>query len=161
MTQAVKKHTVAVLLENESGALSSVVGLFSQRNYNIESLTVAPTHDPSLSRVTIVTFGSDSVSDQIVKQLNRLVFVYKVIEFTDNLFVHEIALVRIRSRAQLPLELTNLVGVYGGSIVEVGKASCVVRLLGSSQKIDDFLNLLEAKDIIDMARSGAIALASN
>ena len=135
------KHLISILLENESGALSRVVGLFSQRGYNIESLTVAPTEDSTLSRITIVTDGDNSEIEQITKQLHKLVDVLKVCDLADSTYIErEIMLIKCRaSTTDVRTELMHLADIFRGQIVDVTSELYVIQLVGDTQKLDAFI----------------------
>ena len=150
------KHIIAVLLENEPGALSRVVGLFSARGYNIESLTVAPTEDPSLSRMTIQTTGSDDVIEQITKQLNKLVEVVKVVDLTDgNHIERELMLVKVRAAGKDRDEMKRLADIFRGRILDVTDKSYTIELTGPGEKLDAFLQAIEPGVILETVRTGA------
>lgn len=156
------RHLISVLLENESGALSRVVGLFSQRGYNIETLTVAPTEDPTLSRMTIVTTGDLRVIEQITKQLHKLVDVLKVSDITEgNHIEREIMLVK--SRANTPDardEVKRLTEIFRGQIVDVSPELYTVQLVGTSDKLDAFIGTLrQTTEIVELVRSGVCGIA--
>ena len=150
------KHIIAVLLENEPGALSRVVGLFSARGYNIESLTVAPTEDPSLSRMTIQTAGSDDVIEQITKQLNKLIEVVKVVDLTDgNHIERELMLVKVRAAGKDRDEMKRLADIFRGRILDVTDKSYTIELTGNSDKLDAFIAAIEPGTILETVRTGA------
>ena len=150
------KHIIAVLLENEPGALSRVVGLFSARGYNIESLTVAPTEDPSLSRMTIQTTGSDDVIEQITKQLNKLVEVVKVVDLTEgNHIERELMLVKVRASGKDRDEMKRLADIFRGRILDVTDKSYTIELTGTGSKLDAFLQAIEPGVILETVRTGA------
>jgi len=149
-----------MLLENESGALSRVSGLFSARGYNIESLTVAPTNDRSLSRMTIVTSGTDEIVEQITKQLNKLVDVVRLSELTESSHVErELLLIKVRAEGTGREEIRSLVDIFRGQIVDVTEKSYIIQLTGDGQKIDAFMNALGEHTILEVARSGATGIA--
>jgi acetolactate synthase-1/3 small subunit len=138
------KHIIAVLLENEPGALSRVVGLFSARGYNIESLTVAPTEDPSLSRMTIQTTGSDDVIEQITKHLNRLIEVVKVVDLTEGAYIErELMMVKVRAVGKEREEMKRMADIFRGRIIDVTDKSYTIELTGDQSKNDAFLEALE------------------
>ena len=150
------KHIIAVLLENEPGALSRVVGLFSARGYNIESLTVAPTEDPSLSRMTIQTTGSDDVIEQIIKQLNKLVDVVKVLDLNDGRYIErELMLVKVKATGALREEMKRISDIFRGRIIDVADGSYTIELTGSGSKLDAFLEALDKTVILETVRTGA------
>ncbi len=154
------KHIISVLLENEPGALSRVVGLFSARGYNIESLTVAPTEDPSLSRMTIVTRGSDDVIEQITKHLNRLVEVVKLMDLAEQPHIErELMLVKIRAVGREREEMKRMADIFRGRIIDVTDKSYTIELTGDSSKLDGFLEALESDCILETVRTGASGIA--
>jgi len=154
------KHIISVLLENEPGALSRVVGLFSARGYNIESLTVAPTEDPSLSRMTIVTRGSDDVIEQITKHLNRLVEVVKLMDLAEQPHIErELMLVKVRAVGREREEMKRMADIFRGRIIDVTDKSDTIELTGDSSKLDGFLEALESDCILETVRTGASGIA--
>ena len=154
------RHVIAVLLENEAGALSRVSGLFSARGYNIESLTVAPTHDPTLSRMTIVTTGTERVVEQITKQLNKLVDVVRLTDLTESQFLErEIMLVKLRAVDQGRPEIKRVADIFRGRILDVTETSYIVEITGDASKLDAFMNAVGKDNIIEVVRSGATGIA--
>ncbi|MEM1433025.1 MAG: acetolactate synthase small subunit [Pseudomonadota bacterium] len=154
------RRVIAVLLENEPGALSRVIGLFAQRNYNIESLTVAPTEDETLSRLTVTTAGDDSKIEQIVKQLNKLIEVVKVLELYDSAHVErELMLVKVRAEGEWREEIKRTADVFRGQIVDVTARSYTVQLTGPSAKLDAFLDAISRTRVLEVARSGVTGVA--
>ncbi|AHF73996.1 Acetolactate synthase small subunit [Candidatus Sodalis pierantonius str. SOPE] len=157
------RRIVSVLLENESGALSRVIGLFSQRGYNIESLTVAPTDDPTLSRMTIQTMGDEKVLEQIEKQLHKLVDVLRVSELGQGGGSHverEIMLVKVQASGFGREEIKRCAEIFRGQIVDVTPAIYTVQLAGTSEKLDAFLaTVREVAEIVEVARSGIVGLS--
>jgi acetolactate synthase-1/3 small subunit len=152
----IMRHIISLLLENEAGALSRVSGLFSARGYNIESLTVAPTEDPTLSRMTIVTTGSDDVIEQITKQLNKLVDVVKVVDLSDGEHIErELMLVKVRAAGKDREEMTRMADIFRGRIIDVTDKSYTIELTGAGSKLDAFLNALERGSILETVRTGA------
>ena len=150
------KHIIAVLLENEPGALSRVVALFSARGYNIESLTVAPTEDPTLSRMTIVTSGSGDIIEQITKQLNKLVDVVKVVDLSEGEHIErELMLVKVRASGKDREEMKRLADIFRGRILDVTDKSYTIELTGTCQKLDAFLDALEDGAVLETVRTGA------
>ena len=150
------KHIIAVLLENESGALSRVVALFSARGYNIESLTVAPTEDASLSRMTIVTTGSDEVIEQITKHLNRLIEVVKVVDLTEAPFTErELMLITVRAVGQEREEMKRMAEIFRGRIIDVTEKTYTIELTGDTSKLDAFLIAIDRAAIRETVRTGA------
>jgi acetolactate synthase-1/3 small subunit len=151
-----KKHIIAVLLENEAGALSRVVGLFSARAYNIESLTVAPTEDPTLSRMTIQTSGSEEVIEQITKHLNRLIEVVKVINLTDGAYTErELMMVKVRAVGKEREEMSRMADIFRGRVIDVTDKSYTIELTGDLSKNDAFLQAIDKSAILETVRSGA------
>ncbi|MBM3202924.1 acetolactate synthase small subunit [Candidatus Woesearchaeota archaeon] len=150
------RHIISILIENESGALSRVAGLFSARGYNIESLTVAPTQDESLSRMTLVTLGSDEVIEQITKQLNKLIDVVKLIDITAYEHIQrELMLVKVLSVENAARqEVMRLVDIFRSRIIDVSPATFVIEVTGEKSKLDAFLGSLEPGSIIEVVRSG-------
>ena len=154
------KHIIAVLLENEAGALSRVVGLFSARGYNIESLTVAPTEDASLSRMTIQTTGSDDVIEQITKQLNKLIDVIKVTDFTgEDVVQRELALVRVHASPENRAELLGIVDIFRCKVVDVSPRSYTLEVTGDQNKIEALLEILQPLGIKEVVRTGRAAIS--
>ncbi|NNI85756.1 acetolactate synthase small subunit [Pasteurella multocida] len=155
------RRILSVLLENESGALSRVVGLFSQRAFNIESLTVAPTDDPTLSRMTIEAYGDEQVLEQIEKQLHKLVDIFKVISLSDCDHVErEVLLIKVRAQGASRDELKRLTDIYRGQIVDVTTKSYTIQLTGTKDKLDAFISVVkEETTIIEIVRSGLISLS--
>ena len=150
------KHVIAVLLENEPGALSRVVALFSALAYNIESLSVAPTEDPSLSRMTIVTSGSDDVIEQITKHLNRLIEVVKVVDLTEAQFIErEMMLVKLRAVGKEREELKRTADIFRGRIVDVTEKTYTIEITGDSGKLDAFIDAVDRTAILETVRTGA------
>ncbi|MGZ8095088.1 MAG: acetolactate synthase small subunit [Methylosarcina sp.] len=149
------RHIISILMENESGALSRVSGLFSARGYNIESLTVAPTEDPTLSRMTIVTRGSDDIIEQITKQLNKLIDVVKLIDLAESSHIErELMLVKIKTTEHTRGEIRSMADIFRGKIIDVTSASYVVEMTGPSEKLDAFIAVIDPDSIIEVVRSG-------
>lgn len=150
------RHAISVLLENEAGALSRVVGLFSARGYNIETLTVAPTEDATLSRMTIVTSGSDDVIEQITKHLNRLVEVVKVVDLTEAPHIErELMLIKVRAVGKEREEMKRMADIFRGHIVDVSDKSYTVELTGDKSKLDAFIDALDRTAILETVRTGS------
>jgi acetolactate synthase-1/3 small subunit len=151
-----QRHTISVLLENEAGALSRVAGLFSARGFNIESLIVAPTNDPSMSRMTLVTSGSDRVIEQITKQLNKLIDVIKLIDLTEGSYIErELLLIKVRAATSNQRdEIKRLTDIFRGRIVDVTDNNYTIELTGTGEKIDAFIRAVEVSLIIEVVRSG-------
>jgi acetolactate synthase-1/3 small subunit len=156
------RRILAILLENEAGSLSRIVGLFSQRAFNIESLTVAPTEDHSLSRITIATRGDDRVLEQIVKQVNKLIDVIKISDLTERSHVErEIILVKVLAmNDKSRTEVKRITDIFRGSIIDMGKQVYTVELTGDADKINAFINTLAYEtEIIESVRSGTVGIA--
>ena len=154
------RHIISILMENESGALSRVAGLFSARGYNIESLTVAPTDDPTLSRMTLVTRGSDQIIEQITKQLNKLVDVVKLMDLTEHRHIErEMVLVKVKAQGAEREEVKRLVDIYRGRIIDVSPNAYTVELTGNAEKLDAFIEALADNTILEVVRSGAMGIA--
>ncbi len=150
------RHIISLLMENESGALSRVSGLFSARGYNIESLTVAPTEDPSLSRMTIVTAGSDEVIEQIIKQLNKLIDVVKVLDLNDGKHIErELMLVKVKASHQYREEMKRISDIFRGRIIDVSDNTFTIEITGSSTKLDAYIESLDKSAIVETVRTGA------
>ncbi len=150
------RHIISLLMENEAGALSRVAGLFSARGYNIESLTVAPTEDPTLSRMTIVTRGSDEVIEQINKQLNKLVDVVAVMDLSDGGHLErELMLVKVRAMGQNREELKRMTDIFRGRIIDVSAQTYTLELTGTGSKLDSFLQAIDHDLILETVRTGA------
>jgi acetolactate synthase I/III small subunit len=150
------RHIISLLMENEAGALSRVAGLFSARAYNIESLTVAPTEDPTLSRMTIVTSGSDEVIEQIIKQLNKLIDVVKVLDLNDGSHIErELMLVKVRAVGKDREEMKRTADIFRGHIIDVTEKSYTIELTGPGSKLDAFLDALDRDAILETVRTGA------
>lgn len=154
------RHIISILIENEAGALSRVAGLFSARGYNIESLTVAPTEDSTLSRMTVVTRGSDQVIEQITKQLNKLIDVVKLIDLAEAIHVErELMLVKVRAVDSFRDEVQRLAEIFRGKIIDVTAASYVIEMTGPSGKLDAFILALNEEAIIEVVRSGPMGMS--
>jgi len=155
------RHIISVLLENESGALSRVSGLFSARGYNIESLTVAPTHDPTLSRMTIVTIGDDRKIDQIEKQLNKLVDVAALQDITvSGHLEREVVLVKVLADAAQKQDLERITKGFNAGLITVSDTQFIIEMSGSSEKVDELLKSIAGLTIVELARSGVTGLSS-
>lgn len=149
------RHIISILMENEAGALSRVAGLFSARGYNIESLTVATTEDPSLSRMTLVTRGSDRVIEQITKQLNKLVDVVKLVDLTQGDHIeHELLMAKISVNQEGQERLQQYLVEYGGQIVDKTDTNLTIEVSGSSEKLDNFISAIGKENILEVVRSG-------
>lgn len=155
------RHIVSVLMENESGALSRVAGLFSARGYNIESLTVAPTEDASLSRMTIVTRGSNEVIEQITKQLNKLIDVVRLTDLTEGRHIErELMLIKVKAdNVEQRSEMKRLTDIFRGRIIDVSDETYIIELTGDSTKLDAFIEAIEPGSIVETVRSGVTGIA--
>jgi acetolactate synthase-1/3 small subunit len=153
------RHVISLLIENESGALSRVAGLFSARGYNIESLTVAPTEDASMSRMTLVTSGSDDIIEQITKQLNKLVDVIKVVDLSEAPNIErELLLVKVRATGAAREEMKRMSDIFRAHIIDVTDSSYVIELTGNQKKLDAFIAAIDPALLIETVRSGACGL---
>ena len=153
------RHVISVLVENEFGVLARVAGLFSGRGFNIESLSVAETLDPTVSRITMVTRGDDKVVAQIEKQLNKLIPVIRVADFTDIPHVErEMALVKVAASAVTRAEIMSIVDIFRGKVVDVGSTSYIVEVTGDERKIQALLDLLRPLGILEIVRTGKVAM---
>jgi len=154
------RHTVSVLVENKFGVLTRVAGLFSGRGYNIDTLNVAPTQQANTSRMTIVTVGDDATLDQIVKQLNKLVNVLEVVDFRESEFIdRELVLVRVTVNAKTRAEIMQMTDIFRAKIVDVQPKSLTIEITGDESKIDKFLRLMNTFGVLELTRTGKIALA--
>lgn len=156
------KHTISVLVNNEFGVLARVSGLFSGRGYNIEALTVAPTLDPSISRMTIITYGKDEIIEQITKQLNKLIDVIKVIDYTGDEHDHverEIVLVKVNAEQSNRAEILRMSEIFRGKVVDVSPKTYTIEITGAEGKITAFLEMIRPLGIVEIARSGKVAIS--
>ncbi|MCL2183614.1 MAG: acetolactate synthase small subunit [Chitinispirillia bacterium] len=157
---ATQTHTISILTENRSGSLSRISGLFSSRGYNITSLSVAETEDPATSRMTIVVTGDASILEQIVKQLNKLVDVIKVVDFIDEPIIErELLLIRVDASKSNRHEIVETANLFGAGVAAVSVGAVTLELIGTTQKIDDFVMMLKPYGIKETVRSGAVAIA--
>lgn len=153
------RHIISILIENEAGALSRVAGLFSARGYNIETLTVAPTQDASMSRMTLVTSGSDEIVEQITKQLNKLVDVVRLIDISQSSHIErELMMVKVRARGTMREEAKRLTEIFRGSILDVTADSYVIEITGEKTKLDAYLQSIGEDHIIEVVRSGTTGI---
>lgn len=153
------RHTISVLVENEFGVLARVAGMFSGRGFNIESLTVAETLDPRVSRITLVTRGDDRVLEQINKQLNKLINVIKVLDFSSAPHVErELALIKVEATEKNRSELMTVVDIFRGKVIDVSPKSYLIEVTGDEDKITAILELLKPLGIIEIARTGKVAM---
>lgn len=155
------RHIISILMENEAGGLSRVAGLFSARGYNIESLTVAPTEDPTMSRMTLVTTGSDEIIEQITKQLNKLIDVVKLQELVEGPHIErELMLIKVRAaNGEQREEVKRLTDIFRGRIIDVTDTTYIIELTGTSDKLDAFIQSLESTMILETVRSGLSGIA--
>ena len=154
------RHIISILMENESGALSRVSGLFSARGYNIESLTVAPTEVPTLSRMTLVTRGDENIIEQIKKQLNKLIDVVKLVDLSEGPHIErELMMIKVRAEAEQREEIKRLSDIFRGSIIDVTSNSYTIEMTGDSDKLDAFIAALDEGQIIETVRSGPLGVA--
>jgi acetolactate synthase-1/3 small subunit len=150
------RHLISVLLENEPGALSRVVGLFSARGYNIETLTVAPTEDATLSRMTVVTTGSDEVLEQITKHLNRLIEVVKVVDLIEGTHIErELMLIKVRAVGKEREEIKRTSDIFRGRIIDVTEKTYTIELTGAAEKLDAFIEAIDRTAILETVRTGS------
>lgn len=150
------RHVISILLENEAGALSRVSGLFSARGYNIESLTVAPTEDFSLSRMTVVTSGSDAVIEQITKQLNKLIEVVKVVDLSKAAHIErELMLIKLRATGKDREEIKRIADIFRGRVIDVSDGTYTIELTGTGAKLDAFIGAVKKSVILETVRTGA------
>jgi acetolactate synthase-1/3 small subunit len=153
------RHTISLLVENKPGVLTRVAGLFSGRGFNIESLSVAETLDPNISRMTILTTGDDKILEQITKQLNKLINVIKVIDFQSNEFVgRELVLIKVALTGETRSEILNIVDIFRGKVVDVSAESYTVEITGDENKIMAILDLFLPMGIKEIARTGSAAI---
>jgi len=154
------RHIISVLVENEPGALSRIVGLFSQRNFNIESLSVAPTEDETLSRITLTTRGSDRVIEQINKQLNKLVDVVKVIDLTEGLHIErELMMIKVKAVGPMRDEIKRLSDIFRGQIIDVTPYHFTVQLTGPGDKLNAFIEAVDRSNVVEVVRSGVSGIS--
>ncbi len=154
------RHILSLLMENETGALSRVSGLFSARAFNIESLTVAPTEDPTVSRMTLVTSGSDEIIEQITKHLNKLIDVIKVIDLNESRHIErELMLIKLLARGENREEIKRLVDIFRGRIIDVTENTYTIEMTGAGDKLDAFINALNNNVILEVVRSGVSGIA--
>lgn len=155
------RHIISILMENEAGALSRVAGLFSARGYNIESLTVGLTEDPSLSRMTIVTRGSEEIIEQITKQLNKLIDVVKLVDLTEGRHIErELMLIKLRAAdSQSREEYKRMAEIFGGRIIDVTEEIYTIELADTGERLDTFISAVDKKAIIETVRSGVTGIA--
>ncbi|MCL4539634.1 MAG: acetolactate synthase small subunit [Bacteroidetes bacterium] len=154
-----KKHTISILVENKFGALNRIVGLFSARGYNIDSISVGTSEDDSVARVTIVSKGDDDVIEQIIKQLNKLIDVTKVVDLTyDNFVERELVLIKVAANRNSRSELMQISEIFRSKIIDISPRSITIEATGSEQKVDAMIKMLEPFGIKEIARTGRVAL---
>lgn len=155
------RHIISILMENEAGALSRVAGLFSARGYNIESLTVAPTEDSSLSRMTLVTRGSEDIIEQITKQLNKLIDVVKLVDLTEGSHIErEMMMIKVQAQgAEAREEIKRLADIFRGHIIDVTASTYIIELTGPGDKLDAFIQALGEAPILETVRSGVSGIS--
>ena len=152
-------HTISILVENEFGVLARVAGLFSGRGFNIQSLTVAESLDPSISRITLETVGDDQIVEQIIKQLNKLISVIKVIDFQDTSYVErEMALIKVAVDERTRSEVLNIVNIFRAKVIDVDPRSYIIEVTGDEEKLNALLNLLKPLGIKEIVRTGKVAM---
>ncbi len=153
------KHIISMLVENHQGVLARIAGLFSGRGYNLESITVGATVDPTVSRLTLACLGDDAVVEQIKKQLNRLIDVIKVLDLTDSPALHrELALVKVSARGRSRADVIQVADVFKAQVMDMGVDTMTLEITGSSDKIEDFVALLAPFGLVELARSGVVSL---
>ncbi|MCX8154946.1 MAG: acetolactate synthase small subunit [Verrucomicrobiae bacterium] len=153
------RHTISVLVENKFGVLTRVAGLFSGRGYNIDTLNVAPTMDPKISRMTIVTRGDDATLEQIIKQLDKLINVLEVIDFRDGEYVdRELALVKVKVDAKTRSEVMQITDIFRAKIVDVQPKSLTIEITGGESKVEKFIALMSTFGVLELTRTGKVAL---
>lgn len=154
------RHIISVLMENEPGALSRVVGLFSQRNYNIDSLTVAPTDDKSLSRLTLTTSGDEARIEQITKHLNKLIDVVKLVDLTEGAHIErELMLIKVKATGAQRAEVSRTVDIFRGQVVDLTTSVFSIQLVGTSDKLDAFVAALGDNTVLEVARTGVSGIS--
>ena len=154
------RHIISILIENEAGALSRVAGLFSARGYNIESLTVSPTEDSTLSRMTLVTWGNNEIIEQITKQLNKLIEVVKLVDLAEGKHIErEMMMIKLKASGDQREEVKRLVDIFRGKIIDVSESSYVVEMTGATSKLDAFVETVAKELIVEVVRTGPSAIA--
>jgi acetolactate synthase-1/3 small subunit len=154
------RRIISILMENESGALSRVVGLFAQRGYNIDTLNVAATDDPTLSRLTLTTFGDDSTIEQITKHLNKLIDVVKLVDLTEGAHVErDLMLIKVRAVGEMREDVKRTTDIFRGQIIDVGPNVYTIQLTGTSDKLDSFVEAMGDFDILEVVRSGVAGIS--
>ena len=154
------RHLISVLIENETGSLARLVGLFAQRGYNIETLNVAPTDDPTLSRLTLTTFGDNAKIEQITKQLNKLIEVVKVVDLSDSAHIErEMLLIKVKAVGESRDEIKRTADIFRAQIVDVTPSVYTLQIAGSTNKLDGFIAALSDQTIMEVVRSGVSGIA--
>ena len=154
------RRIISILMENEAGALSRVVGLFAQRGYNIETLNVAPTEDPTLSRLTLTTAGDDRTIEQITKQLNKLIDTVKVVDLSEGTHIErDLMLIKVRAQGAAREEVKRTTDIFRGQIVDVGPSVYTIQLTGTSDKLDSFVAAVGESEILEVVRSGVAGIS--
>jgi acetolactate synthase-1/3 small subunit len=154
------KHTISVLVENQFGVLARISGLFSGRGFNIDSLSVGETEDPTISRITLVVKGDDLIIEQLMKQLNKLVDVIKVNDLTKDEFIdRELALIKVQSDGKTRSEIMQIVDIFRGKIVDVAPHSLTIEVTGTEEKVQGIMDLLRGFGVREVVRSGKIAIS--
>ncbi len=154
------RHIIAVLLENESGALARVVGLFAQRGYNIDSLTVAATEDPTMSRLTLVTRGDDQVIEQITKQLHKLIELVKLTDLSESAHIErELMMVKVKASGAQREEVKRNADIFRGQIIDVSPTTYTIQVVGTSEKLEAFIEAMEGTQILETVRSGVSGIS--
>jgi acetolactate synthase-1/3 small subunit len=154
------RHILSILMENEAGALSRVVGLFAQRNFNIESLTVAATEDPTLSRLTLTTVGNDRVIEQITKHLNKLIEVVKLVDLTEGDHIErELMLIKVKALGSQRAEVIRNVDIFRAQVIDVTSSVYTVQLTGSSEKLDSFIKVIDTTNVLEVVRTGVSGIS--
>ena len=153
------KHTIAVIVENKFGVLARVSGLFSSRGYNIDSLTVGESIDPSVSRMTIVVKGDDSILEQVIKQLNKLIDVIEVIDLAEVNYVgRELMFVKVKCNSRTRTEILEIANIFRAKTIDIGHKSMILQITGAEEKVDAFINLMKPFGILELARTGKVAM---
>jgi acetolactate synthase-1/3 small subunit len=154
------RRIISVLIENEPGALSRVIGLFAQRNYNIETLTVAPTEDSTLSRLTLSTLAGDEQVEQITKQLNKLIEVVKLVDLTEGEHIErELMLIKLKATGAQRAEVKRTADIFRGQIIDVTQSTYTIQLTGTTEKLDAFLRAIPESSVMEVVRSGVSGLS--
>ena len=154
------RRIISVLIENEAGALSRVIGLFAQRNYNIETLTVAPTEDTTLSRLTLSTLAGDEQVEQITKQLNKLIEVVRLVDLTEGEHIErELMLIKLKATGSQRAEIKRTSDIFRGQIVDVSQSTYTIQITGTTEKLDAFIRAISSSNVIEVVRSGVAALS--